>query len=318
MRGNISDLNFSPDGKNLAFTSNRGDHSFIGIFDLAAKSIEYPDPSVDIDGQPVWSPDGKWLAFFRTPNRKDKLPFTEMREASPWSIRLVDLAAKKAKEIFKADEGRGSILHTEFPVADNLLLWADGNELVFAWERDGWQHLYAMNAMAPAAPRILTPGDGEVESMFLSEDRKSVVYNSNIGDSHRRHIWKVNVSDGKTMQLSKGVGIEWSAAATVSGVAVLRSTATAPGWPSAAAMEQQKKSALRVFPAAFPEKLLVTPQVVSFAAKDSMQIHAEIFLPPGYQPTKRYPALIFFHGRIETADACWISLHELFILTTIR
>jgi dipeptidyl aminopeptidase/acylaminoacyl peptidase len=296
-RGNITDLRWSPDGKQLAFISNRGDHAFLGIFDVEHKSVQYPDPSVDIDMQPVWSPDSKWLAYIRVPNRKDALPFTELRKGAPWSIRLLDVEKIQSKELWKAAEGTGSILYTAIPVADNLLLWADGNQLVFPWEKDGWQHLYAIDIFSAAAPRLLTPGDGEVENMLLTADGKSVVYNTNINDSHRRHIWQVTVAGGKPLQLSKGNGIEWSPVNTQAGIAAIQSTATTPGWPVLLKQDGViEKIGVALFPSSFPATSLVTPQVVTFPAKDGMLIHGELFLPPGYQKGAKYPSLVFIHG----------------------
>ena len=57
--------------------------------------------------------------------------------------------------------------------------------------------------------RLLTPGDGEVENVVLSTDKTEIIYTTNTSDTHRRHIWKVNISGGKPVQLSKGDGIEW-------------------------------------------------------------------------------------------------------------
>jgi len=58
---------WSPDGRKLAFVSRRTDHSFIAIYDTAARKITYMSPSVDFDSSPAWSPDGKRIAFIRRP-----------------------------------------------------------------------------------------------------------------------------------------------------------------------------------------------------------------------------------------------------------
>ncbi|MES1220899.1 MAG: prolyl oligopeptidase family serine peptidase, partial [Bacteroidota bacterium] len=295
-RGYLNELRFSPDGKNLALVSNRGDHAFIGIYNFANKTLAYPDPSVDIDGAPVWSPDGNEIAYTRTPNTKDRLPFTEAREGNPWSIRLLNINTGKAKELFKASKGKGSVLLTDFPVTDNLLLWAAGNQIIFPWEKDGWQHLYALD-IEKGATRLLTPGNGEVEAMLLSADKSAVIYNTNIGDSHHRHIQQVSVSDGKITAVTKGNSINWSPVVTQGGIAVLHSTATTPGWPSIIAPDGNITAiAPELFPKNFPASSLVTPTDVTFKAKDGILIHGQLFLPPNYQPGKKYPALLFFHG----------------------
>ena len=62
---------WSPDAKKIAFVSNRTDHSFIGVYDVAANKITYLAPSVDRDTAPTWSPDSRHVAFLRRPG----LPF---------------------------------------------------------------------------------------------------------------------------------------------------------------------------------------------------------------------------------------------------
>ena len=65
--GSNSSPRWSPDGSRIAFVSNRNDHSFIGLYDVAKRTVSYVSPSVDFDVSPTWSPDGKRIAFIRRP-----------------------------------------------------------------------------------------------------------------------------------------------------------------------------------------------------------------------------------------------------------
>src|SRR5579863_6120194 len=50
---------FSPDGRKIAFVSTRTDHSFIVVYDVAARHVTYMSPSVDFDTSPMWMADSK-------------------------------------------------------------------------------------------------------------------------------------------------------------------------------------------------------------------------------------------------------------------
>lgn len=295
-RGSQSQIRWSPDGSKIAFTSRRGDHSFIGIYDFTSNQFKFIDPSIDLDDHPVWSPNGQQLAFRRRPAVKNSLPFTPKREGFPWSIRLYNVKTNTTKEIWKADKGKGSVATNEIPVVDNQLLWTAGNQLIFPWEKTGWQQLYLLNPVSGKVTH-LTPGKGELENVSISKDLQTVYYTTNIGDINRRHIWKVDVKTGKTVQISKTKNIEWSPVPLENGLAILNASAQKPAWP-ALLSEKGKitEIASEFFPSTFPQSAMVTPQSIMITATDGMQAPAQIFLPPNHKKGQKHPALIFTHG----------------------
>jgi dipeptidyl aminopeptidase/acylaminoacyl peptidase len=294
--GQADTLRWSPDGSKLAFESHRGDHGFIGVYDPAAKSLIYLEPSVDSDREPAWSPDSRQIAFIRIPVSKGRLPFSPRREGEPWSIRIADAASGKGREVWRADAGRGSAFHEI--VTDNQLLWGAGNQIVFPWERDGWAHLYSVSANGGNA-KLLTPGNFEVEYAALSENHEEIVFSSNQDDIDRRHVWRVSPSGERLAAVTGGSGIE-AAPVMVSDnrtIVLLHSDAHMPMRPGFVAGKGEIRDlASETIPSDFPSQSLVTPQQVIFSAADGMQIHGQLFLPANANDGKRHPAIVFFHG----------------------
>jgi dipeptidyl aminopeptidase/acylaminoacyl peptidase len=293
--GENSSLRWSPDSKSIAFVSARGDHSFIGVYSLGAKIVNYLDPSTDHDRDPVWSPDGTQIAFLRVPSSTEHL-FEPHRSGPPWSIRIANAATGKGHEMWRAAEGPGSVFNEI--VAEDQLMWGAGDRIVFPWERDGWTHLYSVPASGGEAT-LMTPGDFEVEHVAISPDHKAIVYSSNQNDIDRRHIWKVAVDGTQPEQLTTGTGLEMFPvfASDSHTVAILHS---GPQWPLRPAVlgrgNEMRDLADDQIPHEFPLQDLVTPRQVIFSAADGMYIHGQLFLPANANDGQRHPAIVFFHG----------------------
>ncbi|MGC1906851.1 MAG: prolyl oligopeptidase family serine peptidase [Candidatus Acidiferrum sp.] len=302
VRGQNHSQRWSPDGSKLAFVSSRGDHGFIGVYDVASKSIRYLAPSVDTDNDPAWSLDGKRVAFVRRPAEPRDTPegyFIEPDRPHPWAVWVADVDSNTAREIWRSSmQPQGSFPYMADDTGGGVLNWAADNRLVIASEEDGWQHLYSLLADGgPAKP--LTPGECEVEQWSLSADRKTVFFNSNCGDIDRRHLWTIAVVGGAAGQLTRTQGVEWNPVVLANNndffylgsdaqhaSRVFRTSFSADGITAS----------LTATPAEFPADQLVTPQQVIFRSVDGVEIHGQLFVPRGGKPGEKRPGLVFMHG----------------------
>lgn len=293
-RGNNSGPAWSPDGKKVLFTSSRGDHAFIGIYNLAEETILWLDPSVGRDNNPVWSPDGTQVAFIRFPGlKRDEL--TDLTGGNPFSVWVASAADGSAGQIWKspADDGGFAQYYPAFP-----LRWSKANRLLFYSEHEGWMHIYSMNADGSGLTD-LTPGACEAEDSGVSPDGGTLYFSSNCNDIDRRHLYSVPMQGGAAKALTKGEGSEMTPVPLASGKGMAvqymgyNFDKTVGYLPAGSASIKQLSSAP---PASFPAKSLVKPEQVIFQSPDGLNIHGQLFMPSGYKKGDKLPAVIFMHG----------------------
>ena len=294
------EVRWSPDGSKLAYVSDRGNHSFIAVYDFASKSLSYLDPSVDRDANPAWSPDGKQVAFTRMTSGGRAADAAARRAGDPWAIRVASVADGTGRQVWKSDPGPGSVFRAV--VAEDQLVWTGANRIVFPWERDGWTHLYSAPIEGGTAT-LLTPGEFEVEHVAYSEDASEIVYSSNQAasdpmDVDRRHIWRVSSAGGRRA----GRSDERRRIGMVAGAGEGRPRLSSRRCQASRARHgpvgrrRSREMAPETIPADFPTDDLVVPQQVIYTATDGMPVHAQLFLPPGGAAATKHPALVFMHG----------------------
>ncbi len=296
-RGKDSDLRWSPDGKSLAFVSDRGDHGFIGIYRDANTPIEYLLPSTSKDVEPRWSPEGGRIAFVRTPGTGGPPQSVLQWNPIEWSIWVADVAHDTGKRVWLSP----NTLRGSYPEDGSNLLWGAGNRLVFMAESDNWPHLYAL-AAAGGEAKLLTPGAFMVEDVAMTPDRRYLIYNANTGsapgDDDRRHLYRVSVEGGGAIAITHGAHSAWNPVTTGNGATLAFIDAgpkQPPGvvWGSLAGATWRSAGGAALA-AEFPTNHLVVPQAVILHAADGVTVEGQLFVGRGGMARK--PGIIFVHG----------------------
>jgi dipeptidyl aminopeptidase/acylaminoacyl peptidase len=279
--GEIRRLQWSPDGTRLLFVSHRGDYSFVALLDPARPRIRFLDPGFGFSVEPVFSPDGRQVAYIRHLDA----PAGSAADSGPyWSVRVVDTAGGAARELWAAPPGPGA-RYSESRGRD--LFWSREGQLVFPWERSGWLHPYAIDAAKGGQPRELTPGAFEVEMFTLGADGRSLVWAGNEGDLDRRHIWRRPLSGGRPERVTSGSGIETAPVLGGSALAVIATGVSRPAYPALA------DNGLQPLKPPASARGFVTPEPVIFRAEDGIEVHGQLFRAKG--PGK-HPAVVYVHG----------------------
>lgn len=292
IRGALSDPQFSPDGNRALFVNSRGDHTFIVLYDFRSRHVTYATPNFVHDGAPIWSPDGRSIAFIRSPGTLENEDPYQHSLKEPWALWMADAQTGDAHKIWQADPGMGS----EYYGTDSRqqLFWSRDNRIVFPWEKDGWRHLYSVSVNGGSA-QLLTPGQFEVETAVQSPDRNDIIFSSNQSDIDRRHIWRVAAESSTPTQLTSGPKDQWAPEPLPDGAFAYIQA----GYSDPPAVMEQRNGQTRaaggpIVPVEFPAADLVDPQLITFTAADGLTIHAQLFVPQ--DSVAKHCAIIFDHG----------------------
>ena len=267
-----------------------------GIKDLPDYVKDYPkqleertkkneDRKVSING-PFWNTDGSHaVVVVSSLDNKDR-----------WIMKLDQVSGKLSLLDRQRDEAwiGGPGIGGFFGGAN--LGWLGSNTIYFQSEATGYSHIYTMN-VSTGDKKQITSGKYEVQSLQLSNDKKSFYLSANMEHPGITHFYRISIDGGAPVKITsmKG-GNEVSLSPDEKWLAIRYSSSNKP-WEL---FIQENKAGAKVeqitnSPSAeFKSYAWREPEMVKFSNRYGSDVYARVYKPEKQAPSK--PAVVFVHG----------------------
>jgi dipeptidyl aminopeptidase/acylaminoacyl peptidase len=173
------------------------------LFDPAGgKEVKCDVDKIDFgEPRPRWQREGHTFTYEKTDRGHQRFRLVE-----------VDAVAGKARNLI--DEKTETFIWTAHAESVNvpIVTWLKGdNEIIYASERDGWRHLYLIDAKEGKVRNQITKGNYVVRGVDRVDDDKRQVWfrasGKNPGqDPYFNHYYRVNFDGGGLVALTEGNG----------------------------------------------------------------------------------------------------------------
>ena len=239
-----------------------------------------------------WLPGGRELSVQTMPRRQDEL-----------RLLFADRETGRSREVLVERQPAWVNVH------DALRFLADGSRFVWMSERDGYQHLYlyrrdgTLERQLTKGEYMVVPSGGAITSgngglVGVDEKRGLVYFTANRESLAEVHLYRVGLDGTGMTRLTTARGFHavelspdgstfldtWSDRRTPPELALFRVDGTRVG-----TVAPSNPAPLKPYDLAYPE-------LVSFRTAGGLELPASIIRPRGFDPSRRYPALVYVYG----------------------
>lgn len=279
----IDRLQFKRD--NIGYLDRRRTH--LHVFKVADKSMVQITSGDYDDSQPVWSPDGKHIAFVSN------------RSADPDNTFNTDIWVVAADN---PDHGKTMLQLTTDPGSDSQPAWSpDGKWIAYTNGPDDKYMYYAMNYLniVPATggkPQNLTAKlDRNANGPEFAPDGKSIYFA--LEDSGEQHLARINIATGEIARPVSGSRVVRDFVIHKDGTIVASiGERNLPGELFVLDASGKLRQLTSVNNALMAQLRLADVEEIHPKSKDGTEIEGWIYKPPTFTPGMKYPLLLRIHG----------------------
>jgi dipeptidyl aminopeptidase/acylaminoacyl peptidase len=228
----------------------------------------------------------------------------------------------KRRQIFmaQASDGAATLVDEETdakwiaPLSRIIEVSPKGDQLLFASERDGFNHLYLVPLRSrdekierdsTSGIKQITSGKWEVNWAKWLPSGRHVIYSSTNGSTAEREFTIIGVpfyGVNLIMPVKKGMNTDPQLSKNGEMVIYEHSEWNVPNDIYAFSIDPEFKKPHRLWrvtrtaPDSFNQISWTRPEFTEFKAKDGKMVKARVYTPSGFDKQKKYPAVVFVHG----------------------
>ena len=231
-----------------------------------------------------WLPDSQSLAIYRLNRAQNRL-----------DLLLGDISSGSTRAVLVEEATDGWI-----DIYDDLTFLKHGEGFIWSSNRDGFKHLYLYDIQGNLI-RQLTQGSWEVDSLVAVDEERGLVYFSagkeNVWD---RDLYKVALNGEALTRLTEQEG--WHSVDMNPSCEYYLDYFSDFTTPTIVSLYSRDGKMLDIIEPnealneALKEYRLSRPDFFSFDADYGVKLNALMIKPPDFDPSKKYPVLIYVYG----------------------
>jgi len=258
----------------------------LGIYNLATKKTVYMktgDPADHYLTNICWAPDEKSIYIAELNRKQNDMKLNCYNASTGEFIKMVlEETNKKYVE----------------PLNPIVFSKVDPNNFYLQTRRDGWNHVYLYNTDGKLIKQV-TSGKWEVTNILgFDTDEKNMFFEATKESPIERHIYSVNLKDGKIEKLSDQAGTHAGVLSPDQKYILDKWTSTdIPGKLELITIRKNKKQTILEAKNTLKDFELGENTVFTIkAADDSTDLFCRMIKPNHFDPTKKYPVIVYVYG----------------------